>query len=318
MKAIVHDRYGEADVLSFTDVDQPAPADDEVLVRVRAAGVDPGVWHLMAGLPYPVRLVSGLRKPKTRIRGMDFAGTVEAAGKNVSLKPGDEVYGTCEGAFGEYARAKADRVAPKPANLTFDQAAVVPISATTALQALRDRANVQSGQKVLVIGAAGGVGSFAVQLAKAFDAHVTGVCSTAKTELVKKIGADTVIDYTRQDVTGTYDVILDTAGNRTLSRLRGMLTPTGTVVFVGGEGGGKWGGGNGRVLAATLINPFVRQNLRGLLALVRTHDLLALTEFVESGRVRPVIDRTFAFADAAEAVRYVHNGHAAGKIVVTV
>ncbi|TCO44267.1 NAD(P)-dependent alcohol dehydrogenase [Actinocrispum wychmicini] len=318
MKAIVQDRYGAADVLTFADVDRPPMTDDDVLVRVHAAGVDPGVWHLMAGLPYPVRLVSGLRRPKVRIRGMDVAGTVEAVGTNVTaLKPGDEVFGTCEGAFAEYVRVRAEKVAPKPANLTFEGAAVVPISGSTALQALQ-RGKVRSGQRVLVIGAAGGVGTFAVQLAKAFGAHVTGVCSTAKIDLVTRLGADDVIDYTRAEITGTYDLILDTAGNRRLSRLRAALTPTGTVVLVGGEGGGKWFGGNGRALGAVMLNPFVRHSLLGLLALVRPHDLRALSEFIAAGRVVPVIDRTFPLADVPEAVRHIHNGRAAGKVVVTV
>src|SRR5215208_869696 len=244
MNAIVQDKYGSADVLEFRDVEKPQPGDDEVLIRVHAAGVDPGVWHLMTGLPYLVRLMGfGLRKPKIRIRGSDAAGTVEAAGKNViRLKQGDQVYGTCDGSFAEYACAKAERFAPKPANLSFEQAAAVPISGMTALNGLRDAGKLQPGQKVL-IGAAGGVGSYAVQLAKAFGAAVTGVCSTSKAELVQAIGADEVIDYTREDFTDStrhFDLILDTAGRRPLSQLRRALRPQGTLVIVGGEGGDRW------------------------------------------------------------------------------
>jgi NADPH:quinone reductase-like Zn-dependent oxidoreductase len=241
MNAIVQDKYGSADVLEFRDVEKPQPGDDEVLIRVHAAGVDPGVWHLMTGRPYLVRVMGyGLRKPKIRIRGVDAAGTVKAAGKNViRLKQGDQVYGTCDGSFAEYACAKAERFAPKPANLTFEQAAAVPISGMTALNGLRDAGKLQPGQKVLIIGAAGGVGTYAVQLAKAFGAAVTGVCSTSKANLVRALGADEVIDYTREDFTdGTrqFDLILDTAGRRPLSQLRRALTPQGTLVIVGGEG----------------------------------------------------------------------------------
>jgi NADPH:quinone reductase-like Zn-dependent oxidoreductase len=248
MKAIIQDNYGSAEVLELRDVEKPRPGDDELLIRVHAAGLDPGVWHLMTGLPYLVRLMGfGLRKPKIRIRGTDVAGTVEVAGSNVTqLKEGDPVYGTCDGSFAEYACARAERLAPKPANLSFEQAAAVPVSGMTALSGLRDAGNLQSGQRVLIIGAAGGVGSYAVQLAKAFGAVVTGVCSTSKAELVRDIGADEVIDYTQVDFTdGTpqFDLILDTAGRRPLGHLRRALTPQGTLVIVGGEGGDRWLGG---------------------------------------------------------------------------
>jgi NADPH:quinone reductase-like Zn-dependent oxidoreductase len=255
MKAIVQDRYGSTDVLELRNIEKPTAGDDDILVLVHAAGVDPGVWHLMTGLPYLVRVMGyGLRKPKIQVRGTDAAGTVEAVGKNVrQFKPGDPVFGTCDGSFAEYACAKAERFAPKPANLTFEQAAAVPVSGMTALNGLRDAGKLQPGQKVLIIGAAGGVGSYAVQLAKAFGTAVTGVCSTSKADLVRAIGADEVIDYTQEDFTdGTrrFDLILDTAGRRQLSRLRRVLAPRGTLVIVGGEGGDRWLGGFQRQIFA--------------------------------------------------------------------
>jgi NADPH:quinone reductase-like Zn-dependent oxidoreductase len=250
MKAITQDRYGGPEVLEFRDIDQPTPTDNEVLLQVQAAGLHRGDWHVMTDLPYLVRVVVptlGLRKPKVPALGMDVAGTVEAVGKDVTrLRPGDEVFGWCEGAFAEYACAPADNLALKPADLTFEQAAAVPISGFAALQALRDQGEVRAGQRVLVIGAAGAVGSFGVQLAKAFGAQVTGVASTTQVDLVRSIGADEVIDYTKEDATdGTrqWDLIIDTAGRRSLSQLRRALTPTGTLVIVGGEGGGRWMGG---------------------------------------------------------------------------
>ncbi|HEX4863964.1 MAG TPA: NAD(P)-dependent alcohol dehydrogenase, partial [Acidimicrobiales bacterium] len=304
MKAIVQDRYGPSDVLELADIDIPAIADDEVLIRVHAAGVDPGVWHLMVGLPYLVRIMGvGLRTPKTRVRGMDAAGRVEAVGSNVTtLRPGDEVFGTCEGAFAEYACARADKVVPKPTNLTFEQAAAVPISACTALQGLRDQGRIQAGQAVLVIGAAGGVGTFAVQLAKnVFEAEVTGVCSTAKVDLVRSIGADHVVDYTREDFTDgvqRYDLILDTAGRRPLSRLRRALAPHGTLIMVGGEGGGRWLGGFDRGFRGLLLSPLVHQRLRPLISTERQKDLLFLKDVIESGKVTPVIDQTYPLIEA--------------------
>ncbi|AHH95573.1 NAD(P)-dependent alcohol dehydrogenase [Kutzneria albida] len=320
MKAVVQDRYGETDVLRCSDVDRPEPGPGEVLVRVHAAGLDPGVWHLMTGLPYLVRAMGyGLRAPKVRVRGREFAGRVEVVGADVTgFRPGDEVFGICDGAFAEYARARQDKLAPKPVNLDWEQAAAVPISATTALQALRDKGSVQPGQRVLVIGAAGGVGTFAVQLAKAFGAHVTGVCSTGKVDLVRSIGADEVVDYTREDFTGRYDLVLDTAGNRPLPRLRRALTPKGTLVIVGGEGGGRLFGGVDRVLRAALLNPFVGQRLLGLVAAERAADLQSLRRLVESGAVTPVLDRTFPLGQVPAAIHHLQSGQARGKVVITV
>jgi NADPH:quinone reductase-like Zn-dependent oxidoreductase len=324
MKAVVQDRYGAADVLELREIDQPVPKDNEVLVRVHAAGVDPGVWHLMTGQPYLVRVMGyGLRTPKVRVRGRDVAGRVEAAGRNVTrYHPDDEVFGICDGSFAEYACARPDKLAPKPANLTFEQAAAVPISGLTALQALRDTGKVQPGQQVLVIGAAGGVGSFAVQLAKAFGAQVTGVCSTTKVDLVRSIGADQVIDYTRDDFAdgaGHWDLILDTAGRRSLSHLRRALTPRGTLVIVGGEGGGRWLGGFDRqILRAPVLSAFVRQQLRPFVSKERSEDLVVLKELIEAGKVTPVIDRTYPLSEVPEAIRYLEEDHARGKVVIMV
>ncbi len=325
MKAIVQDVYGPASVLGLREIDRPSIGEDEVLVRVRAAGVDPGVWHLMTGEPYLVRAMGfGLRKPKVAVRGRDVAGVVEAVGGRVTrFRPGDEVYGTCEsGSFAEYAAAPQKRLAPKPANVSFQQAAVAPVSGMTALQGVRDCGRVQPGQQVMVIGAAGGVGSFAVQIAKESGARVTGVCSTSKAALVRSLGADDVIDYTHDEIDcngARYDVVIDTAGNRRLSLLRRAMTPHGTLVLVGGEhGGGRVLGGFDRQLRAPLVSIFVGQRLRGLVAKERTEDLEALTRLIESGAVTPVIDRTYALADAPDAIRYLAEGHAAGKVAVTV
>jgi NADPH:quinone reductase-like Zn-dependent oxidoreductase len=323
MKAIVQEKYGSADVLELGEIAPPAIGDGEVLVRVHAAGVDPGVWHLVTGLPYLVRVMGyGLRAPKARVPGMDVAGRVEAVGGGVTrFRAGDGVFGACHGSFAEHARAREDELAPKPANLTFEQAAAVPVSGLTALQGLRDQAGVRAGQRVLIIGAAGGVGSFAVQLAKAFGAEVTGVCSTAKLDLVRSLGADHVIDYTRGDFAQagpSYDVILDTAGNRSPARQRRALAPRGTLVIVGGEGGDRWIGGMDRVIRALLLSPFVRQRLRFFIATVRKQDLLFLKELIEAGKLTPVIDRTYALGEVPEAVRRLGQGHARGKIVITV
>jgi NADPH:quinone reductase-like Zn-dependent oxidoreductase len=324
MRAIVQDEYGEAmDVLRLEEIDRPAIADDEVLLRVVAAGVDRGVWHIMTGLPYPIRLMGyGLRTPKDRARGREVAGIVEAVGKDVTtFAPGDEVFGIGEGTFAEYCRASADKLAPKPRNLTFEEAAAGTISALTALQAVRDAAKVRPGQKVLVIGASGGVGTYAVQIAKAFGAHVTGVCSTAKADLVRSLGADHVIDYTRDDVTEgpqRYDVILDIGGNRTLTRLRRVLTAHGTLVVIGGETGGKVLGGVDRLLRASLLSVFVGQKLTPLANSENAGDLLALTGLFESGTIAPVVDRTFPLSEAPAAIQYMTDGHTRGKIVVTI
>ena len=324
MKAIVQDAYGSADVLELREIARPTIGTDDVLVQVRAAGVDPGVWHLMSGEPYLVRTIGGLRKPKVPARGRDLAGVVAAAGAAVTrFRVGDEVWGTCEsGSFAEYATARQRRLAPKPAGISFEEAAVTPISGVTALQAVRDSGGVQPGQRVMVIGAAGGVGSFAVQIATAFGSTVTGVCSPSKIELVRSLGAEEVIDYTRDEIDrdgARYDVIIDTAGNRRLRVLRRALTPRGTLVLVGGEhGGGRLLGGFDRQLRAPLLSLFVGQRLRGLAARERAEDLEEVGRLIESGAVRPVIDRTYALADAADAIRYLHEGHVAGKVVVTI
>jgi NADPH:quinone reductase-like Zn-dependent oxidoreductase len=323
MKAIVQDTYGSADVLEFRNVEEPVVGDRDVLLRVHAAGLDPGVWHLMTGLPYMVRFMGyGIRRPKIRIRGRDVAGTVKAVGRNVTrFRPGDEVFGICEGSFAEYASAREKKLALKPANLTFEQSATAPISAITALQSLRDKGKVRPGHKVLIIGAAGGVGAFAVQIAKAFGAEVTGVCSTTKLDLVRSIGADNAIDYTREDFTDgarRYDVIIDTAGRRPLSHLRRALAPKGTLVIVGGEGGGSWFGGFGRNFGAAMLSPLVPGKLTMLISKEKQEDLQSVKELLEAGEVTPVIDRTYSLGEAPEAIRYWEKGHARGKIVVTV
>jgi NADPH:quinone reductase-like Zn-dependent oxidoreductase len=322
MNAIVQDIYGSSDVLELRDIDRPVAGDGDVLVRVHAAGVDRGVWHLMTGLPYLVRILGyGLRTPKTRVRGTDVAGRVESVGKDVTqFQPGDQVFGICDGSFAEYACAREDKFVRKPANLTFEQAAAVPTSALTALQGLRDAGKLEPGQKVLIIGASGGVGTFAVQIAKALGAEVTGVCSTTKTDLVRSIGADRAIDYTREDFGDGrrhYDVILDIAGNRSLSHLRRALTPQGTLVIVGGEGGGRWLGGMDRQLRALMLSPFVRQTLRSLFSMPRKEDLQFVKELVDAGKVTPVIDRTYPLREVPEAIRYLTAGHARGKVVIT-
>jgi NADPH:quinone reductase-like Zn-dependent oxidoreductase len=325
MKAIVQDTYGSTDVLELREIDQPVPTDDEVLVRVHAAGLHRGDWHVMTGLPYLIRMVVptlGLRRPKVPVRGMDVAGRVEAVGSNVTrFQPGDEVFGWCDGSFAEYACAPEDNLVPKPANLTFEQAAAVPTSAFAALQGLRDMGEVQPGQKVLIIGAAGGVGVFAVQLAKAFGAQVTGVCSTSQVDLVRSIGADEVIDYTHHDVTdGTrhWDLILDTAGHRSLSQLRRALTPKGTLVIVGSEGRGRWLGGFDRSLRAPVLSRLVGQRLRMLASMPRQDDLQTLRELIEAGKLTPLIDRTYPLGEVPEAIRQLEAGHLRGKLVITV
>lgn len=323
MKAVVQDVYGSADVLQLRDIPKPAPGDGEVLVRVRAAGVDQGVWHLMTGMPYLVRIFGyGLKKPKVPVRGREVAGVVEAVGAGVTrFQPGDDVFGTCEGSFAEFVCAKEALVALKPANLTFDEAAAAPISAVTALQAVRDAGQVSAGQKVLIIGAGGGVGSFAVQLAKSFGAEVTGVCSTSKVDLVRSLGADHVIDYTRDDFARAgvlYDVILDTAGNRPLSVSRKALTPRGTLVIIGGEGGGKLTGGLERSLGAPLVSLFSGQKLKGLVSTEHYRDLEALTELIEAGSVKPAVDKVYPLAEAPAAIASLHEGQVRGKVVVRI
>ena len=323
MKAIVQDRYGSADVLELRDIDKPVLGDDDVLVRVRAAGVHIGDWHLMTGLPYMLRIVGfGLLAPKLRVRGMDVAGTVEAVGQNVTqFRAGDEVFGTCNGAFAEYACAGQDKFALKPANLTFVQAAAVPTSGFAALQGLRDKGEIRAGQKVLIIGASGGVGMFAVQIAKSFGAEVTGVCSTRNVDRVRSIGADHVIDYTQEDFTSgeqRYDLILEMGGRRSLSDIRRALRPRGILVLVGGEGGGRWLGGTDRWIQALLLSPFVRHKLGPLASMERKQDLLLLKELLEAEKIAPVIDRTYVLSEVLEAMRYLEKGDARGKVVVTV
>jgi NADPH:quinone reductase-like Zn-dependent oxidoreductase len=324
MTSIVQDAYGtepEA-VLRLAEIARPTIGVDEVLVRVHAASVDRGTWHVMTGRPYLIRAVGfGLRAPKAPNPGRSLAGTVESVGKDVTeFAPGDEVYGTCDGSFAEYARAQPGKLARKPANLSFEQAAALPISAVTALQAVR-RTRVHAGQKVLIIGASGGVGTFAVQIAKANGGEVTGVASTAKRDMVRAIGADHVVDYTREDFADgnhQYDVILDIGGNRRLSDLRRALTPRGTLLIVGGETDGRLLGGFDRQIRAQLLSPLVRQKLGTFASSENSKDLMAVTDLVESGKVVPVIDRTYPLGEAAAAIRYMIDGHIRGKVVITV
>ncbi|MEU5702181.1 NAD(P)-dependent alcohol dehydrogenase [Streptomyces aurantiacus] len=326
MKAIVQDAYGSADRLELRDIDRPVPRDDEVLVEIRAAGLGPEVWHLMTGRPLMARVALGLRKPKNPVRGWDGAGRVESVGSKVTdFKPGDEVFGNCEGSFAEYARAKASKLAHKPVNLTFEQAAALPVSAMTALQALSGTARPRPGQQVLVIGASGGVGCYAVQLATMYGAEVTGVCGPGGADFVRSQGAAHVIDYTAGDITGgphdsprRYDVIVDNAGQRPLPVLRRVLAPRGTLVIVGGEGGTAFFGGLTRGLRAALLSPFVGQNLRNLVSTARREDLLALKDLTENGKLVPPVDRTYPLAETAEAVRHLERGHPRGKLVITV
>jgi NADPH:quinone reductase-like Zn-dependent oxidoreductase len=324
MQAMVREIYGTADVLRTAEVERPAPTDGEVLVRVRAAGLDRGAWHMLTGEPYLMRLAGfGLRRPKNPGLGSDVAGVVEAVGAGVAgLAVGDEVFGMGRNTFAEYAVARADMIAAKPAALSFEQAAAVPVSAVTALQALRDQGQVRAGQSVLVIGASGGVGTFAVQLAKALGAEVTGVCSTAKLDLVRSLGADHVVDYTttRLEQTGArYDLVLDIGGNRPLRALRRLLTPRGTLVFVGGEDGGGFSGGLGRQLRSTALSPFVGQRLGGMwIAKVNTADLEALTAMIDVGAVVPALDRVCALSQLPQAMGDLAAGRVRGKIAVAV
>jgi len=323
MRAIAQEAYGPVDVLRLAEIDKPDIAANEVLVQVRAAGLDRGTWHLMTGQPYLMRLMGfGFRRPKNPVPGLDVAGVVAAVGAEVTrFQAGDEVFGICRGSFAEYAAAREDKLAHKPANLSFEQAAVVPVSALTALQGLRDAGRVKAGQQVLIIGASGGVGTYAVQLAKALGAEVTGVCSTAKVDLVRSIGADNVIDYTRRDFADgsqCYDLILDMGGNSRLSRLRRALTPTGTLVIVGGEEGGRVTGGFGRGLRASVLSLFVRQRLTMLVSKEHHTYLDALRPLIEAGQVTPAVDKTYPLAEAPAAMRRLEAGHARGKIAISV
>jgi NADPH:quinone reductase-like Zn-dependent oxidoreductase len=321
MKAIVYDRYGSADVLDLKNIDKPVVRDDQVLVRIRAASANPLDWHFMRGQPYIMRPQSGLRGPKRRVLGNDMAGEVEAVGKNVTrFRPGDEVMADVDGSFAEYTSVSEDILGMKPANLTFEQAAAVPVAGVTALQGLRDQGRIRSGQKVLIIGASGGVGTFAVQIAKSFQADVTGVCSTRNVDMVRSIGANHVIDYSREDFTesGKYDLILQFAGTRSPSDCRRALTSKGTLVLSSGESSGRWIGPVGRIIKAIVLSPFVSQKLGTLLAKRSKEDLQVLGELIEAGKVTPVIDRTYPLSEVPEAIRYLEEGHARGKVVITV
>ena len=322
MRAITQSRYGTVpeDVMRLDHVDRPGIGDDEVLIEVRAAGVDRGTWHVMAGQPYLMRLALGFRGPRNRVPGLDVAGTVVATGPGVTrFAVGDEVFGIARGSFAEYAVAREAKLARKPAALTFAQAAALAVSGLTALQGLRDAGRIQAGQKTLVVGASGGVGTYAVQLAKSFGAEVTGVCSTAKADLVRSIGADHVIDYTREDFADgrqRYDLILDIGGSSRLSRLRRALTPRGTLVITGGEGA-KWTG-VGRQLRALMLSPLVGQRLTMYVSRHRRADIETLSRLIEAGQVTPVIGRTYRLSDASAAIRHLAEGHAQGKIAITI
>ena len=324
MKAIVYDKYGSPDVLELQEIDRPAVTDDGVLVRVHATSVNPVDWHTMMGTPYLVRLESGLRKPKREVLGVDFAGTVEAVGRDVKrFQPGDEVFGGRNGAFAEYVCVREDRaVAVKPANVSFEQAAAVPVAALSALQGLRDKGQIQQGQKVLINGASGGVGTFAVQIAKSFGAEVTGVCSTRNVDTARSIGADHVIDYTQEDFTQggqRYDLILDIAGNRSWSDYRRVLSDKATLVVVGGPKGGRWIGPLSQVIKLRLGSLGAsRRVVAPFLAKMNKEDLVVLQELLEAGTVTPVIDRQYELSEVPEALRYLGDGHAQGKVVVTV
>jgi NADPH:quinone reductase-like Zn-dependent oxidoreductase len=324
VKAIVQERFGPPEVLQLVDTDPPGAGAGEVLVRVHAAALNPYDWHIMRGDPFIARLMGevGLTKPKARVAGIDAAGVVEAAGANVrGLRPGDEVLGFCRGAFAEYACAEAGKVVPKPVSLSFEQAAAVPMAGTTALRGIQDAGAVRAGHRVLVNGAAGGVGTYAVQIAAALGAEVTGVCSTRNAGLVRSIGAAHVVDYTTQDFTDErvrYDMILDNVGNRPLSRLRRALTPGGTLVLNGGGSPGHVFGPVAGILRAVVVNGLVRERLRLIPHEQKREQLLTLTGLIEAGKLTPVLDRTYPLAETAEALRRVEQGHARGKVVITV
>ena len=321
MQAIIQKEYGTADVLRVAEIDRPVIEADQVLVQVQAAGLDRGTWHLMAGMPYAARLAVGLRTPKNAVPGLDVAGVVVAVGSKVTrFQPGDEVFGISKGSFAEFAAAREDKLARKPSNLTFEQAAAVPVSGMTALRGLCDVGRLEEGQKVLIVGASGGVGSYAVQIAKALGAEVTGVCSTGKLDLVRSIGADHVIDYSQEDFADgdkQYDLILDIGGNSTLSRLRRALTPKGTLVIVGGEDRGRWIGMD-RQLRALALSPFVGQRLTILGPKEHYTVLERLTELIEDGQVVPVVEQTYPLSEMPDAMRDLRAGRARGKLVITV
>jgi NADPH:quinone reductase-like Zn-dependent oxidoreductase len=320
MKAFVQEAYGSPDVLVLRDVEKPTPDDDQVLVRVRAASVNPADWHHVTGTPYLVRLSDGLRRPKQAQPGTDMAGEVEAVGRNVTrFRPGDEVFGMRSGAFAEYVAVRADRIVRKPANVTFEEAGSVPVAALTALQGLRDKGGLQPGHQVLIIGASGGVGTFAVQIAKALGAEVTAVCSTRNVDMVAALGADQVVDYTREDFVHSgrkYDVVLDGAGNRSIADRRRVLKPTGTLVIVGGPKTNRWTGPVGPLVAAIVRSRFGGPRATGMLAKNNVADLETLRDLLESKQVTPVVERTYPLEDLPEAMAYLGQGHARGKIVI--
>ncbi len=326
MKAIVYHDYGSPDVLKCEEIEKPTAGDNEVLIQVRAASVNPLDWHLMRGKPYIARLLFGLRKPRLTRPGVDVAGQVEAVGRNVTqFKPGDEVFGGCRGAFAEYVCARENKLALKPANVTFEQAAAVPVAALTALQGLRDKGRIQPGQKVLINGAAGGVGTFAVQIAKSFGADVTGVCSARNVDMVRSIGADHVIDYTQEDFAQSrqrYDLMLDNVGNRSLSDYRRVLPSKGILVLNGGgslgQNEGRGIGPLARSIAALVLSPFTSRKVVTFLASIDKDDLVVLKELMEAKKITPVIDRCYPLSEVPEAIRYLEEGHARGKIVITV
>jgi NADPH:quinone reductase-like Zn-dependent oxidoreductase len=326
MKAIVQDRYGSPDVLELEDLDKPEPGDDEVLVGVHAASVNPADWHLLRGEPYIARLQLGLGKPKHTVLGCDVAGHIEAVGKDVTmLQPADEVFGSPFmhgfGAFAECVCVSEDLLAPKPATLSFEQAAAVPLAASTALQGLRDHGRIEPGHKVLIIGASGGVGTFAVQIAKSFDAEVSGVCSTRNVQMVRSLGADHVIDYTQQDFTQSgqkYDLIFQLAGTRSPSECRRALSTKGTLLLSSGESDGRWIGPVARIIKALMLSPFVSQKMVSFTVKPNKEDLRFLKRLIEAGKLRPVIDRTYPLAEVPEAIRYLEEGHAQGKVLITV
>ena len=328
MKAVVYYNYGSPDVLKCEEIENPTAGDNEVLIKVRAASVNPLDWHFMRGTPYFVRILAGLRKPKVTRLGVDVAGQVEAVGRNVTqFKPGDEVFGACRGAFAEYACASESALVMKPDNVTFEQAASVPIAALTAVQGLRlgglgDKGQIQPGQKVLINGAAGGVGTFAVQIAKSFGADVTGVCSTRNVDMVRSIGADRVIDYTQEDFTKSgqrYDLLFDCVGNHSLLACRRVLNPKGIYIPVGGEGGRWMIGPLARSITALVLSRFVSQKLVAffLARLSKDGDLAILRELMKAGKVTPVIDKRYRLSEVPEAIRYLEEGHARGKVVIT-
>lgn len=322
MRAIVQDTYGTADTWQLTDIPAPEIGPDEVLLRVHAAGLDRGTWHSMTGRPYLMRVMGfGLRGPKNRVPGLATAGTVVAVGSSVTrFSVGDDVYGVSRGAFAELAAAPEDKLFPKPVDLTFEQAAAVPVSATTAMQAV-ELGRVGAGHTVLVTGASGGVGTDAVQIAKALGAEVTGVCSTSKVDLVRSVGADHVVDYTTQDVTSgsqRYDVVLDLAGNAPLRRLRKILAPNGALVIVGGESKGDWTGGFGRSLRAPVWSLVVAQRMTMLASSERHPSLEQVTALIEEGKVTPAVDRTFTLDQAHSAMRHLEAGRVRGKVVITI